>query len=212
MILLINEWITYSRKALLFTVPSKYTTHSRRNPINSCLSYILYLHSWQSWTHSSSSTSSSSRPLTLSAGVASSLLESSLHPLYGMFNLQNDIFTLIYAFFTHFFKTKVAFNPGHMNCFWGGKVVTFPDDFWCLSLCWNLSQTLYNFLIFIYFFQTILCVPDRHSVQTSWHTVLGVWVSLLPFMFFACKERRLGSALMLVNVFCLILKGNKELF
>lgn len=59
--------------------------HFLWNPL--CLTH-LSLHSWQSWTHSSSSTSSSSRPLTLSAGVVSSSSESSLHPLYGMIKPQ----------------------------------------------------------------------------------------------------------------------------
>lgn len=52
-----------------------------------CLSYILHFSSWLSWTHSSWSTSSSSRPLILSAGVVSFSLESLRHQLYGMSHL-----------------------------------------------------------------------------------------------------------------------------
>lgn len=63
---------------------SKNIQHNIRNPIKYVWT-LLYLYSWPSWTRSSSSTSSSSRHPTLSAGVASSSSESSLHPLFGMF-------------------------------------------------------------------------------------------------------------------------------
>lgn len=54
-----------------------------------CLYFMLHFSSWLSWTHSSWSTSSSSRPLTLSAGAVSCSLESLQHQLYGMPNLRH---------------------------------------------------------------------------------------------------------------------------
>ena len=50
-----------------------------------------------------------------------------------------------------------------------------------MKACWfccDVSSTL----------QTVLCIPDRHSVQKSRNAVLGVWVGLLSIMFhLSCK-------------------------
>lgn len=47
---------------------------------------------------------------------------------------------------------------------------TFTPQAYSLACCWHTC------LFFIVFFQTILCIPDRHSVQKGWNTMLGVWV------------------------------------